>query len=120
VASRVGSRTAPGPVVAGTVARARALDGDKIIARVLRTGALASGGLFFAALVLTHWPASQAASIAVDYCRKGGIALLLATPIVRLITAGLLLGLRGEWRYCAYTAGVLLLLAFAVGAGYAA
>ena len=120
MASPVDDRPLSAPAVAIPAMRARALEGEKVIARVLRTGAVASGGMFLAALVLTHWPTSQWASYGVDFCRKGGTALLLATPVVRLIAAGLLLGIRGEWRYAAYAGCILLLLVFAVGAGFAA
>jgi len=37
--------------------------------------------------------------------------------VVRLVVAGTTLGIRGEWKYALYAAGVLGLLAIAVGAG---
>jgi hypothetical protein len=48
---------------------------------------------------------------------KGAASALLVTPVVRLVVAGTTLGIRGEWKYALYAAGVLSLLAVAVGAG---
>ena len=58
--------------------------------------------------------------VAIDTLRKGAASLLLVTPVARLVVAGAMLGLRGEWRYTLYAAGVLGLLAIAVGAGISA
>jgi hypothetical protein len=55
--------------------------------------------------------------VAIDTLRKGAASLLLVTPVARLVMTGTLLGLRGEWRYTLCAAGVLGLLAIAVGAG---
>lgn len=100
--------------------RARLIRGEKAIARILRGGALASGGLFLGSVLAELLPTSQTTSVAIDLLRKGGASLLLVTPAVRLVVAGGLLGLRGEYKYTAYAIGVLLLLAIAVGAGFAA
>jgi hypothetical protein len=101
-------------------ALAPALGGERHIARVLRVGAVASGGMFLASVALQLLPESEAASTAVDWLRKGGASLLLVTPVARLVVAGGLLGARGEWRYTLYSAGVLALLGLAIGAGLAA
>lgn len=97
--------------------RARAIRGERAIARILRIGALGSGGLFFASLVLELLPTSQTTSVAIDTLQKLAASLLLATPAVRLGVAGVMLGLRGEKRYALYAAGVLALLGLAIGAG---
>ncbi|MCY1002324.1 hypothetical protein OWM54_34740 [Myxococcus sp. MISCRS1] len=97
--------------------RDRALAGDRWIARVLRVGAVLSGGMFVLSLGLEALPGSESTHVAIDQLRKAAASLLLVTPVARLGVAGTLLGLRGEWRYAVIAAGVLGLLALAVGAG---
>lgn len=103
------------------VARGRRRDlavaGDRWIARVLRGGAVLSGGMFVVSLGLEALPRSEEVHVAIDLLRKGAASLLLVTPVARLAVAGTLLGLKGEWRYTVIAAGVLGLLAIAVGAG---
>jgi hypothetical protein len=108
------------PADAGVRRRGEAVAGERWIARVLRTGAVMSGGLFLGSLALELLPQSTATSVAIDNMRKAGASLLLVTPVARLVVAGTALGLKGEWRYTLYAAGVLGLLAVAVGAGFAA
>jgi hypothetical protein len=95
----------------------RAEAGEQWIARLLRMGSLCSGGLFLASVALEALPDSESVHVAIDVLRKGAASALLVTPVVRLVVAGTTLGLRGEWRYALYAAGVLGLLAVAVGAG---
>jgi uncharacterized membrane protein len=83
------------------------------LARVLRGGAVASGALFVASMVAEGLGALAAAGL----LRKVAAAVLVATPIVRLVAAGVMLGLKGERRYALYAAGVLVLLALSVVAG---
>ncbi len=97
--------------------RERAVVGDRWIARVLRVGAVVSGGMFVLSLGLEAMPQSERVHVAIDLLRKGAASLLLVTPVARLAVAGTLLGLRGEWRYMVMAAGVLGLLAIAVGTG---
>ncbi|MFP2960150.1 hypothetical protein ACLEPN_20565 [Myxococcus sp. 1LA] len=97
--------------------RERAVVGDRWIARVLRAGAVVSGGMFVLSLGLEALPQSERVHVTIDLLRKGAASLLLVTPVARLAVAGTLLGLRGEWRYMAMAAGVLGLLAIAVGTG---
>lgn len=99
---------------------ARPIEGHKLLAWLLRTGAITGGALFAASLVLELLPQNYSSSVALDLLRKGGASVLLATPIVRLLAAGAFLGIRGEYRYAAYALGVLALLAAAVGAGFVA
>ncbi len=94
-----------------------AFAGDRWIARVLRGGAVVSGGMFVVSLGLEALPQSENVHVAIDLLRKGAASLLLVTPVARLAVAGTLLGLKGEWRYTLIAAGVLGLLAIAVGAG---
>jgi hypothetical protein len=94
--------------------------GERWIARMLRTGAVMSGGMFVASLALEALPRDESVHVAIDLLRKGAASMLLVTPVARLAMAGTLLGLRGEWRYAAIAAGVIGLLAVAVGAGFQA
>ncbi len=111
-----GAQTAP--VVDTTPAHIkRAEAGERWISRLLRTGAMCSGGLFLASLVLEALPESESVHVTIDVLRKGAASALLVTPVVRLVVAGTTLGIRGEWRYALYAAGVLGLLGLAVGAG---
>ncbi|WP_224246344.1 hypothetical protein [Hyalangium gracile] len=111
----------PAAVPAQAPARlGRAMAGERWIARILRGGALISGSMFLASLGLEVLPQSEAVHVAIDTLRKGAASLLLVTPVARLVVAGTMLGLRGEWRYTLYAAGVLGLLAIAVGAGISA
>lgn len=98
----------------------RSVAGERWIARILRGGAVISGGMFLASLGLEVLPQSQTVQVAIDTLRKGAASLLLVTPVARLVVAGAMLGLRGEWRYTLFAAGVLGLLALAVGAGISA
>ncbi|MDC0709093.1 hypothetical protein POL68_11525 [Stigmatella sp. ncwal1] len=95
----------------------RAAAGERWIVRILQGGALISGGMFLASLVLELLPPSQDVAVSIDTLRKSAASLLLVTPVARLAVAGTMLGLRGEWRYTLYAVGVLSLLAIAVGAG---
>ncbi|MBU8897584.1 hypothetical protein DRW03_23200 [Corallococcus sp. H22C18031201] len=113
--------TAPGvPAHEAPLPVGRAVAGERWVARVLRAGAIMSGGMFLLSLVLEALPRSQAVHVAIDLLRKGAASMLLVTPVARLAVAGTLLGVRGEWRYAAIAAGVLGLLAVAVGAGFQA
>ena len=94
--------------------------GEKAIARVLRTGALASGALFFLSLVIEALSVSQKMSTTADVLRKCAASLLLATPVARLLVAGTTLGLAGERKYALYSACVLGMLAMAIRAGFSA
>jgi hypothetical protein len=106
------------PPRAATLPRVgRAVAGERWIAHILRGGALISGGMFLVSLGLEALPQSQPVQVTIDTLRKGAASLLLVTPVARLVVAGTMLGLRGEWRYTLYAAGVLGLLALAVGAG---
>lgn len=113
---------APALVVQGPLAAAefsaRPIEGHRLLAWLLRTGAILGGSLFALSLVLeVVLPPGYTASVVLDLLRKGGASVLLATPIVRLLAAGALLGIRGEYRYAAYALGVLALLTATVGAG---
>jgi len=95
----------------------RAAAGERWIARILRGGAVISGGMFLASLGMESLPSSLTAHVTIDTLRKGAASMLLVTPVARLVVAGAMLGLRGEWRYTLCAAGVLGLMAIAVSAG---
>jgi uncharacterized membrane protein len=97
--------------------RARALEGDVVIARLLRAGAVLSGVCFAASIVLELVPKSHAQAYALDALRRVGVSLLILTPVTRLVAAGVLLGMQGEWRFALYAGTIVLLLAVALGAG---
>jgi len=118
---RAASGTYPVPqVLAATTSKhiKRAEAGERWISRLLRGGAACSGVLFLVSLPLESLPDSERVHVAIDVLRKGAASALLVTPVVRLVVAGTTLGIRGEWRYAFYAAGVLGLLAVAVGAGF--
>ncbi|WP_233261524.1 hypothetical protein [Vitiosangium sp. GDMCC 1.1324] len=114
-----GTHDAPeAPATAATPAQvARAEAGELWISRLLRGGAMCSGALFLTSLALEALPRSENVHVVIDVLRKGAASALLVTPVVRLVVAGTTLGIRGEWKYALYAAGVLGLLALAVGAG---
>ncbi len=115
---RAATAVSGAPGVASTPAQvARAEAGEQWISRLLRGGAMCSGALFLASLALESLPQSEAVHVLIDVLRKGAASALLVTPVVRLVVAGTTLGIRGEWKYTLYAAGVLGLLALAVGAG---
>ena len=93
--------------------KARVMAGATWLGRILRGGALTSGALF---LVSTVAEGLSFPAVA-DALRKVAAAVLIATPIVRLVTAGFMLGVGGERRYAAYAVGVLVLLGLSVVAG---
>lgn len=117
VIPEVAHEPAPRPRIREGMRVGRAAAGERWIARILRGGALISGGLFLASLAMESLPRSLEAHVTIDTLRKGAASMLLVTPVARLVVAGAMLGLRGEWRYTLYAAGVLGLLALAVGAG---
>ena len=100
--------------------RARVIAGEQHIARLLKLGALVAGACFGGSLLLEALPESTLQAYAIDALRKSGVVLLVATPILRLVAAGTILGLRGEYRYTLCAATILLLLSLAIGMGLAA
>lgn len=117
MADPVDTPMAAAPAPAAAIPRARSFAGDQAIAHVLRMGAIFSGLCFVGSLGAELLPVSAWQMHAIDALRRAGIALLIVTPVLRLVAAGVLLALKGEWRYAFYAACILLLLAAAVGAG---
>jgi hypothetical protein len=107
----------PAEVAPNNRVRARTIGAERTIGRLLRSGAMLSVGLFASSILLETIPQTQQVGIAIDLLRKGGLVVLLVTPLARLTAAAAVLAMKGEWRYALYGAGVLLLLALSVGAG---
>jgi hypothetical protein len=95
----------------------RGMDGERAIAAVLRAGAILAGLCFGASIVLERLSGVTGLARDAELLRATGASLLLVTPVVRLLVAGVALGLRGEHRYSVYAAVVLLLMVAAVGLG---
>jgi hypothetical protein len=108
-------RTPAAEEAAGTVGAVR---GERLIARVLRAGAVTSGALFLLSMGCEVLPPDPTRTHLLEGARMAGASLLVATPVARLVVAGGTLGRRGEWRYALCAAGVLALLGVAVGAGH--
>jgi len=104
---------APAPAIP----RARPIQGERLIATMLRVGGLAGGACFALSIVLHVASAPHRLDVPVDLLRKAGASLLIVTPVARLGIAGALLGSKGEWRYLAYAAAIIALLGVALGAG---
>jgi hypothetical protein len=99
----------------------RGFAGEVQVAWLLRVGAVLAGGCFLLSLVVdalvpTVWKVDGAAQL-VHNLRRAGVALLILTPVARLASSGVMLGLRGEWRYSIYGALVLVLLGVAIALG---
>lgn len=97
--------------------RTHHLDGERLVGRLLRMGAIGSGTLFASSLLLGLFEPDQTSAVAADILRKAAGSILLVTPVVRLIVGGTILGLKGEWRYALYAGAILFLLAIALGTG---
>ncbi|HYX92376.1 MAG TPA: hypothetical protein VE782_12500 [Myxococcaceae bacterium] len=120
MAERIEGPPPPVEVASPAVAplpRARVLEGDVVITRLLRAGAALSGICFAASILLEALPRAESVAYAIEALRRGGVSLLVLTPVMRLVAAGVLLGLQGEWRFAIYAAVIVLLLAGALGAG---
>jgi hypothetical protein len=88
---------------------------DRVVALVLRVGAFGCffimlAGLLVGVLVPGHLP---------QEIERAGVLLMLATPVVRVLVAGILFLREKDWKYGAISLGVLtiLLLSAAFGIG---
>jgi len=88
---------------------------DRVVALVLRVGAFGCffimlAGLLVGVLVPGHLP---------HEIERAGVLLMLATPVVRVLVAGILFLREKDWKYGAISLGVLtiLLLSAAFGIG---
>jgi uncharacterized membrane protein len=97
--------------------RERAVSAERVIGQVLRVGAVCSGAMFVGSLALEPWSVSAGVGEWIEGLRRGGVALLVGTPVARLAVAGVSFGRKREWRYTAYAGSILVVLAVAVGLG---
>ena len=88
---------------------------DRVVALVLRVGAFGCffimlAGLLVGVFVPGHLP---------QEIERAGVLLMLATPVVRVLVAGILFLREKDWKYGAISLGVLtiLLLSAAFGIG---
>ena len=81
---------------------------ERILARVFRAGTMASGSMLAAGLVLSFiWPTSRATEILLG----GGVAVLLVTPVARVVASFLDYLWMRDWWFALWTGIVLVLLA---------
>ena len=79
---------------------------DRIVALVLRIGAFACFFIMLAGLLLSvfiHGNLPQ-------QIERVGVLLMLATPVARVLVAGILFLLEKDWKYGAISFGVLAIL----------
>jgi uncharacterized membrane protein len=79
---------------------------DRIVALVLRVGAFGCFFIMLAGLMLGLFIHSP---IAADI-ERAGVLLMLATPVVRVLVAGVLFLREEDWKYGAISFGVLTIL----------
>jgi uncharacterized membrane protein len=89
---------------------------DRTVALVLRVGAFGCFFVMLAGLLIglfVHGPISagpiSADRISVDL-ERAGVLLMLATPVVRVLVAGILFLREKDWKYGAISFGVLTIL----------
>jgi len=92
--------------------------GERIIGRVLRFGALVSGGMFLLSVVLEAAAPAWATAEVLNVLRGAAASILVVAPVARLMVSGVWLGLNREWRYATAAAAVLVLLALGMGLGW--
>lgn len=79
---------------------------DRVVALVLRVGAFSCffvmlTGLLLSLFVHNHIPAG---------IERAGVLLMLATPVIRVLVAGVLFLREKDWKYGAISFGVLTIL----------
>jgi len=79
---------------------------DRVVALVLRVGAFSCFFIMLAGLMLGLFVHSP---IPADI-ERAGVLLMLATPVVRVLVAGVLFLRERDWRYGAISFGVLTIL----------
>jgi uncharacterized membrane protein len=79
---------------------------DRVIALVLRVGAFGSFFIMLAGLLIGLFVESPVAT----HLERAGVLLMLATPVVRVVVAGILFLREKDWKYGAISFGVLTIL----------
>ena len=81
---------------------------ERLLSRVFRAGTLASGSMLAVGLMLSFiWPSSHATQILLT----GGMAVLLVTPVARVVASFLDYLWMRDWWFALWTGTVLALLA---------
>ncbi len=79
---------------------------DRVVAMVLRVGAFSCFFVMLAGLLLSLFSHSH---IPADI-ERAGVLLMLATPVIRVLVAGVLFLREKDWKYTAISFGVLTIL----------
>ena len=79
---------------------------DRVVALVLRVGAYACFFVMLAGLIAGFFLHSQIP----EHIERAGVILMLATPVVRVLVAGILFLREKDWRHGAISFGVLTIL----------
>jgi uncharacterized membrane protein len=84
---------------------------DRILALTLKIGAYSAFACILAGLLLQH-----VAGVG-DRLTKAGMLILLATPVLRIVVAGIQFLRERDWKYAMISVGVLgiVLLAYLLG-----
>ncbi|MGO8795004.1 MAG: DUF1634 domain-containing protein [Candidatus Sulfotelmatobacter sp.] len=88
------------------MSQVREPDFDRVVAMVLRVGAFSCFFVMLAGLLLSLFIHSR---IPADI-ERAGVLLMLATPVIRVLVAGVLFLREKDWRYGAISFGVLTIL----------
>jgi uncharacterized membrane protein len=79
---------------------------DRIVALVLRVGAFGSFFIMLAGLLVGLFVQGHLAT----RLERAGVLLMLGTPVVRVVVAGILFLREKDWKYGAISFGVLTIL----------
>jgi uncharacterized membrane protein len=79
---------------------------DRIVALVLRVGAFGCFFIMLAGLLVGIFVPGRIP----EDIERAGVLLMLATPVVRVLVAGILFLREKDWRYSAISFGVLTIL----------
>jgi uncharacterized membrane protein len=79
---------------------------DRVVALVLRVGAFSCFFVMLAGLIV-GWFVSGRIPLGIE---RAGVLLMLATPVVRVLVAGVLFLHEKDWKYGAISFGVLTIL----------
>jgi uncharacterized membrane protein len=79
---------------------------DRVVALVLRVGAFGCFFIMLTGLLLQFFVPGRVA----EEIERAGVLLMLATPVVRVLVAGVLFLREKDWKYGAISFGVLTIL----------
>ena len=81
-------------------------DFDRVVALVLRVGAFGCFFIMLAGLIVGFFVPGRIP----QEIERAGVLLMLATPVVRVLVAGVLFLLEKDWKFAAISFGVLAIL----------